>query len=80
METVTINKNELRKIIRETVNESLRENIINILSEQRTYLEKPVLEAIETIAMANAIDEGMKSKTINKEEFLKKLNKKIATL
>jgi hypothetical protein len=77
MNTLTVHKKDLKKFINDTVREQIRDNIIDILTNDRSYLKKPVLEAIEDIALANAIEEGMQTEIIDKKEFEKKLRKRI---
>jgi hypothetical protein len=54
---------DLKQIIKESVRESLSEKKLKCILH----------EVIEDIALSKAIDEGMKSETIDKNRFLKKL-------
>lgn len=61
METMTINKNELK----ETVKESLAE----ILSKR-----EDLLDIVEDIALGKAIEDGLKSGSVNEQEIFKTLD------
>jgi hypothetical protein len=80
MNTITIDKNELKKIIKETIKEDFKNNIIDFISTGENILEGHVLEAIETIGLSNAIDIGMQTGDIDKDEFIKDLKKKLTNL
>lgn len=69
METISISRKELKQIIRET--------FVDVLSERRDLISDAVLEAIEDIGLAKAMEEGQTGELVKLEEFKKKLNKKI---
>ena len=66
MNTITTSRDELKKIIREAIED--------VLSDRGDLIEDAVIEAIEDIGMGRAIEEGKKKDYIDKEEFMKKLN------
>ncbi|HQH19393.1 MAG TPA: hypothetical protein PKZ43_07545 [Bacteroidales bacterium] len=68
METITIDKKELNQIITNAVKEAL----ITVLKDK-----KGLIEIMENIALSKAIDDGMKTKTIDKDKFMKKLKSRI---
>lgn len=70
METIVISRRELKQIIRET--------FVDVLSEREDLICDAVLEAIEDIGLAKAMEEGQTGEYIDLGEFKKKLDKKIA--
>ena len=58
---VTITEKEIKGLIRETVIEMLREN--------REEFYELVLEALEEVALANAIKEGRKNNFVSEEKI-----------
>jgi len=66
MSTITADREELKKIIREACED--------VLTDRSDLIEDAVIEAIEDIGMGRAIEEGKKKDYIDKEEFMKKLN------
>lgn len=66
MSTITADREELKKIIREAFED--------VLTDRSDLIEDAVIEAIEDIGMGRAIEEGKKGDYINKDEFMKKLN------
>jgi len=54
METVAISRNELKKIIRET--------FVDVLSDRKDLISDAVLEAIEDIGLAKAMEKGRTGK------------------
>ncbi len=68
MQTISnLTTDDLKQIIKESVKETLSEK----------KLKDIFYEVIEDIAMAKAIDEGMKTDTIDKNKFRKKLKSRI---
>ena len=65
----TINRNELKEVIRET--------FIEVLSERKDLIEEAVIAAMEDIGLARAIEEGDKGEFIDMNEFKKNLASKI---
>ena len=62
-----ITPNDLKKIIKDSVKESLSEN----------KLKEIFYEVIEDISLSKAIDEGMQTESINTNKFLKNLKSSI---
>ncbi len=58
---------DLKQLIKDSVRETLSEK----------KLKNIFHEVIEDIALSKAIDEGMKTESISKDEFLKKLKSRI---
>jgi hypothetical protein len=69
METITINRKELKKIIRETFED--------VLSDSKDLISEALIEAIEDIGLAKAIESGKTGQYIDSSEFQKKLRSKI---
>lgn len=69
METITIGRNELRKIMRET--------FIDVLTNRKDLIEDAVIEAIEDIGLGVAMEEGRIGEYVDGNEFIRKLNAKI---
>lgn len=58
--STTIDENELKKLLKAAVAEAL--------VEQRTLVKEIVEEAIEEIALARAIDEGLETEPVTRDE------------
>lgn len=58
--STTIDENELKKVLKAAVAEALE--------EQRAMVKEIVEEAIEEIALARAIDQGLESKPATRDE------------
>ncbi len=69
METITINRNELKKLMRET--------FIDVLTDRKDLIEDAVLDAIEDIGLGVAMEEGRTFEYVNDADFLGKLDKRI---
>jgi lipoate-protein ligase B len=69
METMTISRNELKKIMRET--------FIDVLTNRKDLIEDAVIEAIEDIGLGIAMEEGRTGKYVGENEFMRKLDNKI---
>jgi hypothetical protein len=69
METVTISRNELKKIMQET--------FIDVLTKRKDLIEDAVLDAIEDIGMGVAIEAGRTREYVNEKDFLRKLDSRI---
>jgi hypothetical protein len=68
MQTIAnLTSDELKKIIKESVKETLSEKI----------LKDVFYEVIEDISLSKAIDEGMQTETVNRNDFLKELKSRI---
>jgi lipoate-protein ligase B len=68
METITISRNELKKIMRET--------FVDVLTDRKDLIEDAVIEAIEDIGLGVAMDEGRTGEYIDESEFIRKLDNK----
>ncbi|MFQ3574489.1 MAG: hypothetical protein SNJ53_07650 [Thermodesulfovibrionales bacterium] len=64
--TIKIAENDLKAIIKET--------FIEVLTERRDLLEDAVIEAIEDIALARTISEGVKTPSVSESEIFKVLD------
>ncbi|MHB8337849.1 MAG: hypothetical protein ACYC6P_14945 [Ignavibacteriaceae bacterium] len=69
METIVINRKELKKIIRESFED--------VLNDRKDLIGDAVVEAIEDIGLARAIEEGRTGAYITTDEFKKKLATRI---
>jgi lipoate-protein ligase B len=69
METITTNRSELKKLMRET--------FIDVLKERKDLIEDAVIEAIEDIGLGVAMEEGRTGEYVDKPAFMGKLEKKI---
>ena len=69
METITISRNELKKIILETFED--------VLSARKDLIEDAVVEAIEDLGLARAMEEGRTGENVDLLEFKKKLDTSI---
>lgn len=72
METITIARNELKELMRET--------FIDVLTKRKDLIEDAVIEAIEDMGLGMAIKEGKTGEYVNSKEFLRKLDIKIKTI
>jgi hypothetical protein len=69
METIAVNPDELKKLMREA--------FIEVLTERRDLIEDAVIEAIEDLGLATAMEEGRTGEYVDADEFLQKLEGKI---
>ncbi len=69
METITISRNELKKLMRET--------FIDVLTNRKDLVEDAVIEALEDIGLGIAMEEGRTGEYIDEKEFIRKLNSKV---
>jgi hypothetical protein len=69
METITINRKELKKIIRETFED--------VLSDSKDLISEALLEAMEDIGLAKAMESGKTGQYIDTAEFKENLTSKI---
>ena len=69
METVTISRNELKKIMQET--------FIDVLTKRKDLIEDAVVDAIEDIGMGVAIEAGRTREYVNEKDFLRRLDSRI---
>ena len=69
METVTISRNELKILMKET--------LIDVLTNRKDLIEDAVVEAIEDIGLGIAMEEGRTGEYVEGNEFMRKLDNKI---
>lgn len=69
MHTISISRKELKKIMQET--------FADVLTERKDIIEGAVLEALEDLGLARAMESGRTGDYINTVEFKKKLNAKL---
>ncbi len=72
MSTITINRKELKKIIRETMED--------VFNEKKEFIGDAVVEAMEDVALGRAIEVGRSGQYVDTDEFKQKLTSKIARL
>ncbi len=75
MESIVLDKNELIELMRGLI----RETLIEVLTQRRDLLEDAFLEAIEDIGLAGAIEDGRTGEYVSKDEFLEKIELKMAS-
>ena len=69
METITISRNELKKLMKDI--------FVDVLTQRKDLIEDAVIEAIEDMGLAISMEQGRTGEYINNEEFAKKLSRKI---
>jgi len=69
METITMSRNELKRLMKET--------FIDVLTDRKDLIENAVIEAIEDIGLGAAMEEGRTGEHVDKNEFMGKLDNKI---
>ena len=69
MESITVDRDELKKLMRET--------FIDVLIERKDLIENAVIEALEDIGMGLAIEEGRTGEYVDSDEFMRKLDLRI---
>jgi len=69
METITISRNELKKLMRET--------FIDVLTKRKDLVEDAVIEALEDIGLGIAMEEGRTGEYIDEKKFIRKLGSKV---
>jgi lipoate-protein ligase B len=69
METITMSRNELKRLMKET--------FIDVLTDRKDLIEDAVIEAIEDIGLGAAMEEGRTGEYVDKNEFMVKLDNKI---
>lgn len=72
MRAITINRDELKEVMREA--------FIDVLTQRKDLIEDAVIEAIEDIGLGIAMQEGRTGEYIDDKEFLKNLDSKIRTI
>lgn len=69
MGTITINSDDLKKLIRET--------FIDVLTARKDLIEDAVVDAIEDIGLGRAMEEGRTGEYIDSKEFIEDIKSKI---
>jgi hypothetical protein len=69
METITVSRNEIKKLMREA--------FIDVLTDRKDLIEDAVVEAIEDIGLGVAMEEGQRGEYIDYREFMQRLDRKI---
>ena len=69
MDTITINRKELKKIIRETFKD--------VLTDSKDLISDAVLEAMEDIGLAKAMETGKTGQYVDTNEFKKNLTSRV---
>jgi len=69
METITVSADELKKLMREA--------FVDVLTERKDLIEGAVIEAIQDIGLAMAMEEGRTGEYVDADEFELKLEGKI---
>lgn len=72
MNAITINRKELKKIIRETLED--------VLIEKKALIGDAVVEAMEDIGLGKAVEDGRTGEYVDSSEFKKNLASKIKRL
>ncbi len=70
MDAISISRSELREIIRET--------FVEVLSERKDLIGDAVLEALEDLGLARAIEEGKTGEFEDVGAFKKRLDARLA--
>ncbi|GIK62072.1 MAG: hypothetical protein HND39_15645 [Ignavibacteriota bacterium] len=69
MDTITIKRRELKKLIRETFED--------VLSDRKDLISEALLEAMEDIGLAKAIESGRTGQFVDTKEFKERLTSRI---
>ena len=69
MNTITTSRDELKKIIREAIED--------VLSDRGDLIEDAVIEAIEDIGLGRAMEEAKRGDYADTDRFMSKLNARI---
>ena len=69
METISMSRNEIKKLMREA--------FIDVLTDRKDLIEDAVIEAIEDIGLGVAMEEGRTGEYVDQERFLKKLDNRV---
>jgi hypothetical protein len=69
METITMSRNELKKLIRET--------FIDVLKERKDLIKDAVIEAMGDVGLGMAMEEGRTGEYVDADEFVRKLDDRI---
>ena len=69
METISMSRKELKKIVRET--------FVGVLTDRKDLIEDAVVAALEDLGLARAMTEGRTGEYVDGKEFKRKLNSKL---
>jgi lipoate-protein ligase B len=69
MENITVDRDELKKMMREA--------FVDVLIERKDLIEDAVIEALEDIGMGLAMEEGRTGEYVDADEFMRKLDGRI---
>jgi len=69
METITVNSDELKRLMREA--------LVDVLTERKDLIENAVIEAIEDIGLGLAMEEGRTGEYVNADDFMRKLDGRV---
>ena len=69
METISMSRKELNKIVRET--------FVCFLTDRKDLIEDAVVEDLEDLGLARAMTEGRTGEYVDGKEFKRKLNSKL---
>jgi hypothetical protein len=72
METISVTRDELKKLMRET--------FIDVLTERKDLIEGAVIDAIEDIGLGLAMEEGRTGEYVDADEFMRKLDVRVKGL
>ena len=74
--TITVNRNELKKIMLKIPKESLAELLTDVIAARHDILPD-IIELIEDIGLGRAMEEADTGEYIDFDKFMKKLDRKI---
>jgi len=69
METITLNRDELKRLMREA--------FVDVLTERKDLIENAVIEAIEDIGLSLAMEEGRTGEYVDADDFMRKLDGRV---
>ncbi len=69
METITVNRDELKRLMREA--------FVDVLTERKDLIENAVIEAIEDIGLGLAMEEGRTGEYVDADDFMRKLDGRV---
>jgi len=69
METITLNRDELKRLMREA--------FVEVLTERKDLIENAVIEAIEDIGLGLAMEEGRTGEYVDADDFMRKLDGRV---
>ena len=69
METITLNRDELKRLMREA--------FVEVLTERKDLIENAVIEALEDIGLGLAMEEGRTGEYVDADDFMRKLDGRV---